>query len=205
MTKAGSMIARLRTALQPLLIVTAASTAASASSDPDLLRLVKECTPPGTNAFRSAAEIKAEVDCISAAIRPRQASSGTSESPVLWLLATRGKLELRYGLDGALQSGPACVAQNELVLPQGPPIKINLTAEDAIYEVLAPEIDVKADAMPGRITSLTATVGRTGRFQGRIVPDGRKIEHTFAIRVLTPPEYVAWERRTLRSRGCGRR
>jgi hypothetical protein len=175
------------------------------NSGPDHLKPTADCTPPGTNPFKSVAAIMAEVACASAAVRMQAATPGTPESPVLWLKVDSGRLEQRYSLDGALQFGPECVAPGEMALPQGPPVKINLTAGDAIYEVRVPGLSLKADAMPGRITSTSMTVSQTGRHEGRIIPDGRTNGRAFTVRILPPREYAAWERRTLRSKGCGRR
>jgi hypothetical protein len=137
----------------------------------------------------------------------RAASAQPITSPSLSLLANRNGLELRYDLDGALQSTAACVVSRELVLPHGQPIAIRLTAEDGIYELIIPELSLKADAIPGRIISLTATANQKGSFEAQLIPDGPprdRTKRTLAVRIVTPEDYAIWERRTLRSKGCGR-
>jgi heme/copper-type cytochrome/quinol oxidase subunit 2 len=184
-----------------------ASAQPSARQDDDFLRIAKECDGNKLDPFRSVSDIRREVDCVAAAMKARGNSARTFESPVIWILARNARWEYRYGLDGALQNIPACVVTSGIVLPVGRPIKVNLTSKDTIHEWSFPTLGIKATAIPGRIEALTLQVETKGTAKGVIVRDEgtpRSRSTPVTLRFLGDAEYAAWERRTLRSRGCGR-
>jgi cytochrome c oxidase subunit 2 len=53
---------------------------------------------------------------------------------------------------------------NELHVPIGQPVRLIMTAQDAIHSFYAPEFRLKQDVLPGRYTSLWFTPTRIGEF-----------------------------------------
>ena len=53
------------------------------------------------------------------------------------------------GADGTLETGDDFIIRNQLHVPVGKPILVNLTAEDAIHSFFVPGFRLKQDAVPG--------------------------------------------------------
>jgi cytochrome c oxidase subunit 2 len=53
---------------------------------------------------------------------------------------------------------------NELHVPLGRPVKITFTSEDVLHSMFFPAFRIKADAIPGRYSSLWFTATKLGRF-----------------------------------------
>jgi cytochrome c oxidase subunit II len=53
---------------------------------------------------------------------------------------------------------------NELHVPMGRPVKITFTSEDVLHSMFFPAFRIKADAIPGRYSSLWFTANRLGQF-----------------------------------------
>ncbi len=179
----------------------------ASSRDDDLLRFVTECGGAVPAPFKSVADLRWEIDCVAALVKAQGNSSRTVESPAMWITAQTGPWEYRYDLDGALQDVPACVVTSGLVLPVGRAVKVSLSSTDTIHEWRLPSLGIKATAIPGRINTATLRSEAAGVVEGLIVrnEDSAKASSTpFTVRFLAETEYSAWERRTLRAKGCGR-
>ena len=53
---------------------------------------------------------------------------------------------------------------NELHVPVGTPVRLNMTSEDVIHSFYVPAFRIKADVLPGRYTTLWFEATRTGRY-----------------------------------------
>ncbi|PYQ09283.1 MAG: cytochrome c oxidase subunit II [Acidobacteria bacterium] len=53
---------------------------------------------------------------------------------------------------------------NELHVPVGTPVRLNMTSEDVIHSFFVPAFRVKADALPGRYTTVWFKATRPGRY-----------------------------------------
>jgi cytochrome c oxidase subunit 2 len=59
------------------------------------------------------------------------------------------------------------VTANELRLPVGQPVRLELTSPDVIHSFWVPPLHGKVDHVPGRVNTLTVEAGRPGRFTGQ--------------------------------------
>jgi len=72
--------------------------------------------------------------------------------------------EFQYHLDD--DGIPDIVTANELVLPIGEEIHLDVTSRDVIHSFWVPALNGKRDAVPGRTSPWTIEAGREGRFAG---------------------------------------
>lgn len=90
--------------------------------------------------------------------------------------------------------GPPVEVANELWLPVGLPVALELEARDVIHSLWIPEMGVKMDMIPGRTTRLTLNPTRTGEFRG-ICAEYCGASHAlmlFAVRVVPQSEFAEW-------------
>jgi cytochrome c oxidase subunit II len=83
---------------------------------------------------------------------------------------------------------------NELHVPVGRPIKLNLTAEDVIHSFFIPAFRIKQDAVPGRYTEAWFEATTPGTYH-LFCAEYCGTEHSRMIGrivVLEPAEYQAW-------------
>lgn len=83
---------------------------------------------------------------------------------------------------------------NELHVPRGRPVKLNLTSEDVIHSFYVPAFRVKADAIPGRYTSLWFEATKPGRYH-LFCAEYCGTQHSGMIGsviVMEPDDYQAW-------------
>ena len=83
---------------------------------------------------------------------------------------------------------------NELHVPLGRPVKVTFTSEDVLHSLFIPAFRVKADAIPGRYSSLWFTPTRTGEYH-LFCAEYCGTKHSGMIGtviVLEPDEYQAW-------------
>jgi cytochrome c oxidase subunit II len=83
---------------------------------------------------------------------------------------------------------------NEIHVPVGRRVVIQLTSGDVIHSFWAPAIDGKRDAIPGRKTTLAFRVDRPGVFHGRCAEFcGYQHAHMGFLLIAHPPaEFEAW-------------
>jgi cytochrome c oxidase subunit 2 len=83
---------------------------------------------------------------------------------------------------------------NELHVPIGRPVKVIFTSEDVLHSLFIPAFRVKADAIPGRYSSLWFTATRTGEYH-LFCAEYCGTEHSGMIGkvvVMEPNDYQAW-------------
>lgn len=68
------------------------------------------------------------------------------------------------GPDGELDTADDFVKRNQLHLPVGRPVRIDLTSEDVIHSLFLPEFRVKQDAVPGMTIPVWFEATETGEF-----------------------------------------
>jgi cytochrome c oxidase subunit 2 len=83
---------------------------------------------------------------------------------------------------------------NQLHVPVGRPVKVTFTSEDVLHDLYIPAFRVKADAIPGRYSSIWFTPTQTGEFH-LFCAEYCGTRHSGMIGtviVMEPDEYQAW-------------
>ena len=83
---------------------------------------------------------------------------------------------------------------NDLHVPKGRPVKITFTSEDVLHSLYIPAFRVKADAIPGRYSSIWFTPTQTGQFH-LFCAEYCGTKHSGMIGTVTvmePNDYQAW-------------
>src|SRR5687767_11278554 len=83
---------------------------------------------------------------------------------------------------------------NELHVPLGRPVKVTFTSEDVLHSLYVPAFRVKADAIPGRYSSIWFTPTKTGEYH-LFCAEYCGTKHSGMIGtvyVLEPTDYQAW-------------
>jgi hypothetical protein len=96
--------------------------------------------------------------------------------------------------EGIFVSGKTLVRPALMVLPVDEPVKIELTSRDVIHSFFVPDLLFKRDAIPGRTSTFTFTPTKLGTFKAQCA-EFCGLWHskmTFAVQVLSPPDYAAW-------------
>ena len=90
--------------------------------------------------------------------------------------------------------GKALLAAEELHIPVGAKVKLEITSQDVIHSFWIPNLGGKKDAVPGRTTYLSLQADRAGTFKGQCFEfcgDGHA--DMLLIVVAHPPsEYATW-------------
>jgi cytochrome c oxidase subunit 2 len=83
---------------------------------------------------------------------------------------------------------------NELRLPVGQRVTLQLTSPDVIHSFWVPSIAGKMDMIPGRVTRLALEPTRTGVFRGACAEycGASHAKMAFVVVVSEPPEFDAW-------------
>lgn len=86
------------------------------------------------------------------------------------------------------------ITANEIHIPAGQQVKINLTSTDVIHDFWVPQLQGKIDAIPGENNSIYIESGQTGTYQGEcLVYCGLQHAHmNFIVVVQTPDQFNAW-------------
>lgn len=90
--------------------------------------------------------------------------------------------------------GSALRDANEVVIPVGTEVVIELSSKDVIHSFWMPSIAGKMDMIPGRVNTLRVTATRTGRFRGQCA-EFCGLSHplmAFEVVVVSPEEYTAY-------------
>ncbi|HEU5179418.1 MAG TPA: cytochrome c oxidase subunit II [Candidatus Polarisedimenticolia bacterium] len=83
---------------------------------------------------------------------------------------------------------------NELHVPVGTPVRLNMTSEDVIHSFFVPAFRIKADVLPGRYTTLWFEATRTGRYH-LFCAEYCGTQHsgmTGWVEVMEPNAFQAW-------------
>jgi cytochrome c oxidase subunit II len=95
---------------------------------------------------------------------------------------------------------------NELRLPVGRRVELQLTSPDVIHSFWVPSLAGKMDAIPGRITRLAIEPSRTGTFRGACAEycGASHALMAFDVVVVTPGEFETWlQAQALPARSAG--
>jgi cytochrome c oxidase subunit II len=82
------------------------------------------------------------------------------------VLAQQWAWNFRYaGADGEFNTGDDVVQLNNLVIPVGKKVMIQMTSKDVIHAFYLPNARIKADAIPGRYAKLWFDATKTGNYE----------------------------------------
>lgn len=103
---------------------------------------------------------------------------------------------VRY-LDGA--PNETLVTANELHVPLGRPVILQLKADDVIHSLWIPNLAGKKDLIPGRTAVLTFRADRPGQYAARCAEycGYQHANMALTVHVHPAPEFEAWRRRQL--------
>jgi len=83
---------------------------------------------------------------------------------------------------------------NEMVVPVGKVVKIQVTADDVIHSWAMPSFGFKIDAMPGRLNQAWFRAEREGTYHGQCseLCGARHAYMPIVVRVVSEQDYAAW-------------
>ncbi len=86
------------------------------------------------------------------------------------------------------------ITANELVLPAGRPVKLNLSSKDVIHSFWVPQLAGKTDLVPGEPRTMWFTPEEEGIFYGQCAElcGASHANMRLRVLVLAPAEYDAW-------------
>lgn len=86
------------------------------------------------------------------------------------------------------------VTANELVIPIGEPVGIELSSVDVIHSFWVPQLHGKMDMIPGRVTHFWMQADRPGIYRGQCAEYcGLQHAHmAFVVKALPPEQFVRW-------------
>ena len=88
------------------------------------------------------------------------------ESIKVQVLAQQWAWNFRHaGKDGEFNTADDVVELNNLVVPVGKKVMIQMTSKDVIHAFYLPNARIKADAIPGRFAKLWFDTNKTGKFE----------------------------------------
>lgn len=98
-------------------------------------------------------------------------------------------------------SSQTLTTANEIHVPVGRPVTLDLTSNDVIHSFWVPSLMGKADLIPGRHNDLTFTAEKPGIYNGSCAEFCGMQHAHMGIRVIaeTPSDFEAWRRQQLRS------
>jgi cytochrome c oxidase subunit 2 len=93
-----------------------------------------------------------------------------------------------------LKDGSTIVAGEQLDIPVGTKVKLELTAKDVIHSFWVPNIGGKKDAVPGHTTSMWIQADRPGTYKGQCTEFCGDGHADMLITIVAHPqnEYAAW-------------
>lgn len=100
------------------------------------------------------------------------------------------------GISFALRDQSALKVGEELHIPVGTKVKLEMRAEDVIHSFWIPNLGGKMDVIPGRPTYLAIQADRAGTFKGQCYEFCGDGHADMLLRVVAHPtsEYAAWAR-----------
>ncbi len=106
------------------------------------------------------------------------------------ITAHRWWWEVRYQDAG----GRAVTSANELVLPVGVPVRLQLASGDVIHDFWVPKLGPKMDMIPGRTNQTWLEADRPGVYRGQCA-EFCGLEHArmgFVVRAVAPAQFAQW-------------
>jgi cytochrome c oxidase subunit 2 len=95
---------------------------------------------------------------------------------------------------GASRAGPGLVSANEIRLPVGRTVILELGAQDVIHSFWIPGLAGKMDMIPGRTNRLVVRAEKAGRFRG-VCAEFCGLSHAlmaFDVIAMNPADFDAW-------------
>lgn len=85
---------------------------------------------------------------------------------------------------------------NELVIPAGEPVRIELASADVIHSFWVPQLHGKMDLVPGKVNAFWLQAERPGIYRGQCAEycGQQHALMAFVVKVLEPAEFVQWLR-----------
>ncbi len=113
------------------------------------------------------------------------------------ILAQQWLWNVRYaGADGEFNTGDDVITINDLRIPSGKKIMVQLTSKDVIHSFYLPNVRIKADAIPGRLAKLWFDANVPGVYE--IACAEMCGTHHYLMKgsmtVYTPEEYERWKK-----------
>ncbi|WEX73965.1 cytochrome c oxidase subunit II [Sinorhizobium numidicum] len=92
------------------------------------------------------------------------------------------------------ETGRRVESANEIRLPVGQPVKVELTSADVIHSFWVPRLAGKLDMIPGRINTLTLEVAKAGTSRGQCAEycGGAHALMSFYVIAMPEDEFSAW-------------
>lgn len=103
--------------------------------------------------------------------------------------------EYQYHLDGDTSTPPDFVTANELVIPVGQDVALDIKSRDVIHSFWIPKLNGKRDAVPGRSHDWVIQADEPGRFRGQCT-EFCGLSHGFMKMVavaLPTAEFAQWQ------------
>src|SRR5690606_27788598 len=99
-----------------------------------------------------------------------------------------------YDLNPAAEDGPEVITANDLVLPAGVDVKVDLTSRDVVHSFWVPALAGTLDAVPGRMHSLVLNAFEPGIYYGQCKEFCGLAHANMRHRVLAVPldDFRAW-------------
>jgi len=122
-----------------------------------------------------------------------QAVATPPQEPALAVTITGHRWWWDIDYQSAQPSGNLRTA-NELVVPTGVPVRLDLRSADVIHDFWVPKLGPKMDMIPGRTNHSWIEADRPGTYRGQCaefcgVQHGRM---SFVVRAVPPAEFKAW-------------
>lgn len=105
--------------------------------------------------------------------------------------------EYRYDVDG--DGKDDIVTANDLVIPAGEPINLDITSRDVVHSFWIPALNGKRDAVPGRNHPWTIEADEPGVYRGQCT-EFCGLSHGFMrmrVVALSPADYADWKAKQL--------
>ncbi len=118
----------------------------------------------------------------------------SDEDLVVTVVGQQWWWEYQYHLDGDTTTPPDFVTANELVIPVGVDIPLDIKSRDVIHSFWIPKLNGKKDAVPGRSHDWVIQSEQTGRFRGQCT-EFCGLSHGYmkmVAVVLTAEEFAEW-------------
>ncbi|MDE0613866.1 MAG: cytochrome c oxidase subunit II [bacterium] len=91
----------------------------------------------------------------------------SDEDLVVTVVGQQWWWEYQYHLDGDTDTAPDFVTANELVIPVGVDVALDIKSRDVIHSFWIPKLNGKRDAVPGRSHDWVIQAEEPGRFRGQ--------------------------------------
>jgi len=111
------------------------------------------------------------------------------------VLAQQWAWNFRYaGLDGEFNTADDVVSLNDMRVPVGRKVLLQMTSKDVIHAFYLPNARIKADAIPGRFSKLWFDANRPGKFEIACAEMCGANHYLMKaqLTVLTQDEFKAW-------------